>query len=312
HGGAGSRPAAADEAAAPAGAEVGAGPGTGRARAGVGSTHLRLRPPPDALYPDRRHPWLRAVPGSPTRADDPSQREARRPPPRQVQRTGRQAGTGRGCAGGNASRDPRGSRHRMHLAAAARDDQLAGLRQARRGLAGLRVRHRCVHRHAAGAQSRGHAGMGRTRAHPRPAAVGGRPPLPAAGVRRRPAPVPRGDAVPRRADAVVAVLAGVAPRGRHFAPASRARHRPPMPAPQAVPTNHRGDRNMAARMRENDGRVAPGWRLAIWGGAAAVLALPALAMWLGADGVYWTALDFVVMAALLATACGGWELAMRL
>jgi len=85
-----------------------------------------------------------------------------------------------------------------------------------------------------------------------------------------------------------------------------------MPAPQAVPTNHRGDRNMAARMRENDGRVAPGWRLAIWGGAAVLLSLPALAMWLGADGVYWTALDFAVMAALLATVCGGWELAMRM
>ena len=47
----------------------------------------------------------------------------------------------------------------------------------------------------------------------------------------------------------------------------------------------------------------------IWGGAAVLLLLPAIAMQLGAPGVVWTASDFIVMGVMLATACGLYELA---
>lgn len=47
----------------------------------------------------------------------------------------------------------------------------------------------------------------------------------------------------------------------------------------------------------------------IWGGAACLLLLPAVAMQLGAPGVAWTAGDFIVMGVMLATACGLYELA---
>lgn len=50
----------------------------------------------------------------------------------------------------------------------------------------------------------------------------------------------------------------------------------------------------------------------LWLGAAALLALPAIAMWLDAPGVLWTPLDFVIMGLLLATACGLYELGARL
>ena len=50
----------------------------------------------------------------------------------------------------------------------------------------------------------------------------------------------------------------------------------------------------------------------LWGGAACLLLLPAVAMRLGAPGVAWTASDFMVMGALLAVACGLYELATRL
>ena len=46
----------------------------------------------------------------------------------------------------------------------------------------------------------------------------------------------------------------------------------------------------------------------LWGGAACLLLLPAIAMQLGAEGVHWTMLDFVVMGMLLALACGLYEL----
>src|SRR5690606_37190745 len=73
-----------------------------------------------------------------------------------------------------------------------------------------------------------------------------------------------------------------------------------------------GGRTMAAQVRGNGSRVGPGWRLAVWGGAALLLSLPLLAMRFGAPGVHWTGLDFAVMGAMLAAACGGWELAMRM
>ena len=67
---------------------------------------------------------------------------------------------------------------------------------------------------------------------------------------------------------------------------------------------------MTARMQGKDGRRGNRWRLAIWGGAACLLLLPLLAMrWLPGSGVDWTLSDFVVMGALLASACGGYELA---
>jgi hypothetical protein len=54
-----------------------------------------------------------------------------------------------------------------------------------------------------------------------------------------------------------------------------------------------------------------GLRVALWGGLAALLALPAVAMRLGADGVVWTASDFVVMGAMLSLVGLGVELIVR-
>lgn len=42
------------------------------------------------------------------------------------------------------------------------------------------------------------------------------------------------------------------------------------------------------------------WRMMLWGGLALLLSLPALAMSLGAEGVDWSASDFIIMGALLA------------
>ena len=53
------------------------------------------------------------------------------------------------------------------------------------------------------------------------------------------------------------------------------------------------------------------WRIAMWGGAALLLALPAIAMQLNASGVDWSAGDFIVMGAMLGVACGACELAAR-
>ena len=53
------------------------------------------------------------------------------------------------------------------------------------------------------------------------------------------------------------------------------------------------------------------WRIAMWGSAAVLLALPAIAMWLNAAGVYWTVSDFIVMGAMLGVACGACEFAAR-
>ena len=48
----------------------------------------------------------------------------------------------------------------------------------------------------------------------------------------------------------------------------------------------------------------------VWGGAAALLALPLVAMRFTRE-VAWTASDFAVMGAMLFAACGAWELATR-
>jgi hypothetical protein len=66
---------------------------------------------------------------------------------------------------------------------------------------------------------------------------------------------------------------------------------------------------MAARMQGDGGRRGNRLRLAIWGGAALLLSLPLLAMrFFPGSGVDWTLSDFVVMGAMLAIACGAYEL----
>jgi hypothetical protein len=65
-------------------------------------------------------------------------------------------------------------------------------------------------------------------------------------------------------------------------------------------------------MDQGNGRRPNVWRLTVWGGAAGLLLLPLVAMQLHAPGVNWTGSDFVVMGAMLATACGLWELGLRL
>lgn len=53
-----------------------------------------------------------------------------------------------------------------------------------------------------------------------------------------------------------------------------------------------------------------GWRVAMWGTAALLLAAPAIAMQFTTE-VDWDAFDFLVMGALLAIACAAVELAAR-
>ena len=66
---------------------------------------------------------------------------------------------------------------------------------------------------------------------------------------------------------------------------------------------------MAAHMQGDGGRRGNRLRLVIWGGAALLLSLPLLAMrFFPAGGVDWSPSDFVVMGALLAIACGAYEL----
>lgn len=53
-----------------------------------------------------------------------------------------------------------------------------------------------------------------------------------------------------------------------------------------------------------------GWRIAVWGGAAALILAPAVAGRL-TDEMAWDRADFILVAIMLAAACGAWELAMR-
>ena len=65
---------------------------------------------------------------------------------------------------------------------------------------------------------------------------------------------------------------------------------------------------MADVTRIFEGARWRGWRIAMWGSAAILLTLPAIAMAAGAPGVVWTASDFIAMGLLLGLACGLCEL----
>jgi hypothetical protein len=67
--------------------------------------------------------------------------------------------------------------------------------------------------------------------------------------------------------------------------------------------------NAVEKERGNPGNR---WHFAIWSTAGALLLLPLVAMQLGASGVHWTGSDFIVMGALLATACGILEVGTRM
>ena len=70
---------------------------------------------------------------------------------------------------------------------------------------------------------------------------------------------------------------------------------------------------MSAMLNDDGGPSRSQWlRGLVWGGAAVLLALPAIAMQWQVEGVDWTASDFVAMGVILAIACGSFELVMRL
>lgn len=52
------------------------------------------------------------------------------------------------------------------------------------------------------------------------------------------------------------------------------------------------------------------WRMAVWGGAAALMLAPAVATRL-TDEMAWDSADFILFGIMVAAACGAWELAMR-
>lgn len=69
---------------------------------------------------------------------------------------------------------------------------------------------------------------------------------------------------------------------------------------------------MANETNPGGARRGNRWSLLVWGGAAALLAVPAIAMRFPGSGVDWGPEDFIVMGLLLALACGGYEVATRL
>jgi hypothetical protein len=68
---------------------------------------------------------------------------------------------------------------------------------------------------------------------------------------------------------------------------------------------------MAMHIEHGPGSRENRWRIAVWGTAACLLLLPLGAMQFD-TGVDWTGSDFAVMGAMLAAACGIWELGMWL
>lgn len=67
---------------------------------------------------------------------------------------------------------------------------------------------------------------------------------------------------------------------------------------------------MAGNTMTGDGSGLQGWRIAVWGGAAALLLAPAVASQVS-DEMAWDSADFILVAILLAAGCGAWEIAMR-
>lgn len=53
-----------------------------------------------------------------------------------------------------------------------------------------------------------------------------------------------------------------------------------------------------------------GWRMAVWGGAAALMLAPAVATQVS-DEMAWDSADFILVGVVLAAACLAWEIAMR-
>jgi len=68
---------------------------------------------------------------------------------------------------------------------------------------------------------------------------------------------------------------------------------------------------MASNMENPRARSRNRWSLAIWGTAALLLLLPAVAMQFTSE-VNWTASDFIFMGVMLSAACGAYELLARL
>jgi hypothetical protein len=68
---------------------------------------------------------------------------------------------------------------------------------------------------------------------------------------------------------------------------------------------------MAGNTTIGNGRLGTGWRLLIWGGAAALLMLPAVAMQFTTE-VDWDARDFIIIAVMLSALCGAIEFGARL
>ena len=68
---------------------------------------------------------------------------------------------------------------------------------------------------------------------------------------------------------------------------------------------------MAENTENAGGRQESRWRVAVWGAAAFVLLLPAVAMQF-TEEVAWDIADFAIFGAMLVGACGTYELASRL
>ena len=68
--------------------------------------------------------------------------------------------------------------------------------------------------------------------------------------------------------------------------------------------------SMKEKRENSSGKRGLGWRLAVWRTAVFLLLLPLVAMQF-TEEVQWTLLDFVVFGAMLAGACGAYELAAR-
>jgi hypothetical protein len=68
---------------------------------------------------------------------------------------------------------------------------------------------------------------------------------------------------------------------------------------------------MAGNTETTGGRRGTRWRIAVWGAAAFLLLLPLVAMQF-TDEVNWDETDFIVFGAMLAVACGTYELAARM